>query len=217
MTLLVDLDLAKYGLGHLAQKRPLDLTSAEIDQVLDAFEKEDMAPPIFNATVNPRQIDELLSKSYCRCCGQCCLPNPRNPTYPGVEVVEDELKVISKHFSISHKAIKKGTKKGNQIKNPNPPYEVLNTKWLTQPCMFHDFKKKRCQVHQLRPLVCKIYPLIFHYSSISLKVNCEYGKDLYKSLMAEIRNKAQSNISDLHKGEWNWANQSISDILYPKP
>jgi len=217
LTLLVDLDLAKYGLSHLAQKRPLDFTATEIDQVLDAFANEDMAPPIFDATVNPRQIDELLSKSYCRGCGKCCLPNPRNPAYPGVEVVEDELKAIIDHFHISHRAIKKGTKKGDQIRNPNPPYQVLDTKWLTQPCMFHDFKKKRCQVYQLRPLVCKIYPLIFNYSAISLKVNCEYGKDLYRSLMAEIRNSAQSNISDLHKNKWKWANLSISDILYPRP
>jgi len=195
LTFLVDLDLAKYGLSHLDKKRPLDLTPAEIDQVLDAFDKEDMAPPIFDANVNPGQIDKLLSKSYCRGCGKCCLPNPRNPTYPGVEVAEDELKAIVKHCRVSRRAIKKGTKKGDQIKNPNPPYQVLNTKWLIQPCMFYDFKKKQCRVHQLRPLVCKIYPLIFNYSAISLKVNCEYGKDLYRSLMEEIRNNAQSNLS----------------------
>ena len=190
MTLLVDLDLAKYGLGHLAQKRLLDLTGTEIDQVLDAYANEDMAPPVFNDNGDPRQIDELLSKSYCRGCGKCCLPNPLNPAYPGVEVVEDELERIIKRFHVSHRAIKNGTKKGGQIRNPYPPYQVLSTKRLTQPCMFHDFKKKRCKVYQFRPLVCKIYPLIFNGSVISLKVNCEYGKDLYRSLIAEIRNKA---------------------------
>ena len=191
MKFLVDLDLAKHGLGHLAEKRPVDLTTAEIEQVLDAFDKEDMAPPVFDANVDHRRIDELLSRSYCRGCGKCCLPNPRNPAYPGVEIVEDELKAIIKRYRISHKAVKKGTKKGGQIKNPHPPFQVLNTKWLIQPCMFHDLKKKQCTVHDLRPLVCKIYPLIFYYSTISLKVNCEYGKDLYRSLMAEIRGKIQ--------------------------
>ena len=62
LTLLVDLDLAKYGLGHLAQKRLLDLTGTEIDQVLDAYANEDMAPPVFNANGDPRQIDELCGR-----------------------------------------------------------------------------------------------------------------------------------------------------------
>jgi len=191
LTSLVDLDLAKYGLGHLAQTRPLDLTAAEIDQVLDAFANEDMAPPVFDANVGYRQINELLAKSRCRGCGKCCLPNPLNPSYPGVEVVEDELKKIIKHFHISHKAIKNGTKRGNQIRDPNPPHHVLNTTWLTQPCMFHDSGKRRCTVHELRPLVCRIYPLVFNGSAISLKVNCEYGKDLYRSLIAEIKSRVR--------------------------
>ena len=194
MTFLVDLDIEKHGLGHLAEKRPVDFTPDEIEQALDAFDKEDMAPPVFDANVNPSRIDELLSRSHCRNCGKCCLPNPRNPSYPGVEIVEDELKKIVKRYRISHKAVKKGTKKGDQIKNPNPPFQVLNTKWLILPCMFYDLKKKQCSVHELRPVVCKIYPLVFHYSAISLKVNCEYGKDLYRSLMEEIRNNAQSDI-----------------------
>ena len=193
MKFLVDLDLAKHGLGHLAEKRPVDLTTAEIEQVLDAFDKEDMAPPVFDANVNPSRIDELLSRSHCRGCGKCCQPNPRNPSYPGAEIMEDELKKIGKRFRISHKAVKKGTKKGGQIKNPNPPYQVLNTKWLILPCMFYDLKKKQCRVHELRPTVCKIHPLVFHYSVISLKVNCEYGKDLYRSLLAEMRHNAQSD------------------------
>lgn len=195
MTFLENLNIAKYGLGHLAEKRPVDFTPDEIEQALDAFDKEDMAPPVFDATVNTGRIDELLSRSHCRGCGKCCQPNPRNPSYPGVEIVEDELKKISRHYRISHKFVKKGTKKGSQIKNPNPPYEVLNTKWLTLPCMFYDLKKKQCRVHELRPTVCKIYPLVFHHSVISLKVNCEYGKDLYRSLMEELRNNKSQNLS----------------------
>ena len=78
---------------------------------------------------------------------------------------------------------------GNQIRDPNSPRQVLNTRWLTQPCMFYDLNNKRCKVYELRPLVCRIYPLVFNDSSISLKVNCEYGKDLYKNIITEIRNK----------------------------
>ena len=103
MTFLVDLDIAKHGLGHLAEKRPVDFTPDEIEQALDAFDKEDMAPPVFDANVNPSRIDELLSRSHCRNCGKCCLPNPRNPSYPGVEIVEDELKKIVRHCRISHR------------------------------------------------------------------------------------------------------------------
>ena len=189
MKFLEDLNIEKYGLGHLAEKRPVDFSPDEIEQALDAFDKADMAPPVFDATVNPGRINELLSRSYCRKCGKCCQPNPRNPSYPGVEIIEDELRKITRHYHISHRAVKKGTKKGDQIKNPDPPYETLNTRWLIQPCMFYDSKKKQCGVHELRPTVCKIYPLIFYHSVISLKVNCEYGKDLYRSLMEEMRNK----------------------------
>ena len=194
MAFLEDLNIAKYGFDHLSDKRPIDFTPEEIEQALDIFDKEDVAPPVFDATVDYGRINELLSRSYCRKCGQCCLPNPRNPSYPGVEIIEDELKKIARHYHISHKAVKKGTKKGGQIKNPDPPYEVLNTKWLIQPCMFHDSKKNQCRVHELRPLVCKIYPLVFYHSVISLKVNCEYGKDLYRSLIGELRDNKQSHI-----------------------
>ena len=187
MTPFVDLDLAKHGLGHLTRRHPAEMSGVEIDQVLDAFAAEDMAPPVFDARVDRSRIDDLLGRSYCRGCGKCCLPNPKNPSYPGIEVVEDELRAIIRHFHVSRRAIEKGTTKGGQIRNPNPPYEVLDTRWLTQPCMFHDRKRRQCRIYPLRPLVCKIYPLIFHYSTISLKVNCEYGKDLYRAVVARTR------------------------------
>ena len=194
LPLLVDLDLAKYGLGHLARKRPIDFTATEVDQVLDALTEDDMAVPVFDANSDPRLWHELLRKSYCRGCGKCCVPNPKNPQYPGVEALEDELKAIVKKFHISPRAIKRGTKKRGQIRNPDPPYQVINTRWLTLPCMFHDFKTKQCKVYQLRPMVCRIHPLVFKEDAILLKVNCEYGKDLYRIIMSEIRSKAQSTM-----------------------
>lgn len=190
------LDLAKYGLNCLAGKYLWDLTSSELDEVLNAFVKEDMAPSI-GLPVEAKRIGELLNRSYCRGCGKCCLGiNTSNPLHPGLEVYEDELKLMGKYAHISYKFLKKRTRVGQLLRNPERPSEVVKTRWLTFPCMFYDSKTKRCRVYEARPIVCKTYPVTLE-NSLCVKVNCEYGKDIYKSFVTELKNKPRFSFPDL--------------------
>lgn len=188
MVTLVDLDLSKYGLSHLLQKRPIDMSDTEIDQVLDVFAQEDIAPPVFDAGSNPSLWHELLAQSKCRGCGDCCSrSHPMNHAFKGIEVLEDELKLIAKKYHISHRAIQERSKKGNGIKNPDPPFQSYRTRRLTLPCLFQEHPKSRCQVYVHRPMVCRIFPLVFNGDAISLKVDCAYGKDLYRVIINRLK------------------------------
>ena len=185
---MATLDLGKYGLSHIAGKNLWELTDSELDQLMDAFVQEDIAPAL-DLPTRPEIIGALLNSSYCRDCGKCCLGvNTSNPLHPGIEVYEDELKLMGKHAHISYKSLKKQTSTGQVLRNPENPGEVATTRWLAFPCMFYDRKLKQCRVYQTRPLVCKIYPITIE-NSICVKVNCEYGRDIYRSYVAELRNK----------------------------
>lgn len=193
---MVRLDLGKYGLSCLAEKHLWDLTSSELDELIDAFVKEDIAPNL-GTPVEPKRIGELLNRSYCRSCGKCCLGvNTSNPLHPGLEVYEDELKRMGKHLHISYKLLRKRTHAGQLLKNPERPNEVAETRWLAFPCMFYDPKIKRCRVYEVRPIVCKIYPITLE-NSLCVKVNCEYGKDIYRSFVTGLKNRAQFSFPDL--------------------
>jgi len=140
---------------------------------------------------SPQYIEDLLSSSHCRRCGRCCLVNPLNPAHPGIEAFEDELKSISKYLHASYRSLKRKTRAGKELRNPLAPNEVAITRWLPLPCMFYDSKRNKCQVYEVRPLVCKLYPVTLEesYTSFAIKVNCEYGKDLYKNLIGRLKDK----------------------------
>lgn len=180
----VKLDLDKYGLSHLRGRDSRDWTDIEVDRLLDAFAKEDIAPELA-LPPSLEYIEALLARLHCRRCGGCCLVNPLNPVHPGVEVYEAELESISRYLDIPYKSLRRKTLAGRGLRNPLAPNEVVITRMLPLPCMFYDQKGKKCRVYDARPLVCRIYPVIFTDSdtSFTIKVNCEYGKDLCKSLL----------------------------------
>jgi Fe-S-cluster containining protein len=62
--------------------------------------------------------------------------------------------------------------------------------------MFYDSKGSKCQVYEVRPLVCKLYPvtLMENYTSFAIKVDCEYGKDLYRNLVGCPKDKMRNPI-----------------------
>ena len=188
---LISLDLEKYGLSNLSQKPRRDWTSLEIEKLMDAFAKENIMPVVeFESVVSvSSKVDELLRKSHCRRCGRCCLPNPVYPSHPGVEVFEDELKLMKKNFHVSNRCLRKRTHVGRQWANPVRPSEVATTIFMTLPCMFYDSTKKQCRVYRVRPRVCKIYPIRSsgkNALSFGIDVRCDYGKDIYRSLINEL-------------------------------
>jgi len=193
---ILRLDLRKYGLSSLAGRHLWDLTSSELDELLDGFAKEDIAPNI-GLRAEPKIIGELLNRSYCRGCGKCCQgANTTNPLHPGLEIYEDELKLMGKYAHFSYKSLRKQTRAGQLLRNPSKPNETAKTRWLAFPCMFYDQKMKKCQVYEVRPIVCKIYPITLE-NSFCVKVNCEYGKDIYRSFVTELKNKARFSFPDL--------------------
>ncbi|MFC2056890.1 YkgJ family cysteine cluster protein [Chloroflexota bacterium] len=182
------LDLEKYGLFHLKGRNILDLDSSDMDKLLNALGNDDIS---INVPVpfNPQNIKELLSQSECRKCGKCCIPNPLNPRGPGIEVFDDELKLIAHHLNSSYETLKEGTLEGKNMDYPYPLDEIIGTRWLPLPCPFYIEEAKECQVYRVRPFVCAIYPVVSadNDSNIDIKVNCDYGKDLAVSALRNLR------------------------------
>ncbi len=182
------LDLEKYELSYLKGRNILTLNGSDTDKLLNALGNDDISvklPIRFTAYT----LKELLKQSKCRRCGGCCVPNPLNPGNPGVEVFEDELKLIAQHLHLPYETLKRKTVEGKNLNSPRHSDQVANTRLLPLPCPFYKAEANECQVHQVRPAVCTIYPIIFGESStyIDIKVNCDYGKDLVKSAVNYLR------------------------------
>jgi len=173
------LDLDKYGLSHLKGKNILTLQEAELGQLLDALADDDIS---INLPIpcTPYNVDGVLSYSECRRCGKCCLPNPQNPGSPGIELLEEELTAIANHLKLPLENLIAMTLEGKNIISAHDPTGIVVTRRLPLPCPFYDEKSNECQVYPVRPVVCSIFPIIFgeNSTSIEIKVNCDFGKDL---------------------------------------
>src|SRR3990172_6779280 len=88
------LDLSKYRFAYLEGSNILALSDADMDKLLKALGDDDISLNI-PIQCTPYNVQKILSYSECRRCGKCCIPNPLNPTNPGVEVFEEELKSIA--------------------------------------------------------------------------------------------------------------------------
>lgn len=179
---MIKLDLQKYGLSHLAEKKIHTWPDSEIDKLVCAFAAENIAPAIYGLPFTPRNVQRLLSLSYCRHCGKCCLPNPIDPDHPGVMVYEQDLRLIAKNSKYSYKSLKK---KAPINKDPSLPQR----RYLPLPCMFYDEKKLECQIYNIRPLICRTFPIadLPEQVGISIDVRCDYGKDIYKAILDHMR------------------------------
>ena len=100
---MIELDLIKYGLSHLANKEICTWADADVDRLLDAFTAENIAPAMLGIPFSPHTVKKLLSISRCKRYGGCCLPNPIDPSHPGGMVYEEDLKLISKYSHHSYK------------------------------------------------------------------------------------------------------------------
>ncbi len=182
------LDLEKYGLSYLKGGNVLDLTNPDMDKLLNALGNDDISVNV-PIPFTPYNVKELLSQSECGRCGKCCIPNPLNPRSPGVEVFEDELKLIAHHLHSHYETLKKKTVEGKNLNSPFQSNQVAITRRLPLPCPFYNEKTNDCQVHLVRPTVCTIYPVIFGENNtyIDIKVNCDYGKDLAISALKNLK------------------------------
>lgn len=190
---LVRLALEKHGLSYLLGKNILTVLSSDIDRFLNALASEDLSA-IIPISAKPQNIVNLLSQSKCRNCGRCCLPDP---CHRGVEVFEDELKAIQRHYHISHKYLKKITSTGQLLQHPERAEVKGKTRWLPLPCPFFNKEIKKCKIYELRPIACKIFPITMRGSDeshLEIEINCDYGKDLFKSAIQSFKEKKENFI-----------------------
>ncbi len=182
------LDLEKYGLSYLEGRNILTLTSSDMDRLLIALGNDDISLNVPIPCTHDN-VQEVLSFSECRRCGKCCIPNPLNPESPGVEVSKEELNSIANYLQLPYETLEEKTAVGKVVPHPFQMNKLSFTRWLPLPCPFYITEQNKCQVYPVRPVVCKIHPVIFtgDYTYISIKANCDYGKDLIIGAFRYVR------------------------------
>jgi Fe-S-cluster containining protein len=182
------LDLKKYGVAHLEGENILTLNEQDMDTLLEALGNDDISLTV-SLPCTPDIIFELLSTSECHRCGKCCQPNPLNPASPGIEVFKEELTEIARFLQVPYEIIEKKTMPGKFVPHPFGWTGLSSTRWLPLPCPFYDYEQNSCGVHNVRPVVCRIHPIIFigDNASFSIKLNCDYGKDLIKTAYGWVK------------------------------
>jgi len=173
------LDLEKYGLSYLEGRKILTLPGSDMNRLLLALGNDDISLNVpIPCTLD--NVQEVLSYSECRRCGNCCLPNPMNPGSPGVEIFKEELNSIADYLHLPYETLKEKTAVGKAVPYPFQMTKLAFTRWLPLPCPFYIVEHNECQVYPVRPVVCKIHPIIFtgDDTNMAIKINCDYGKDL---------------------------------------
>lgn len=184
------LDLEKYGLSHLYGRNILGINESDLEKFLDALAMDDISLQIPGA-FSPDNIREILSMAECRKCGACCVPNPVNPHSPGVELFEDELKIIADNTGMNYETLLEQTIEGKNQDAVYPLNEIIGTRLLPLPCPFYQEENKECRIYSIRPLVCTVYPIVFAENDeyIEIKVNCAYGKEAAIGALKALKEK----------------------------
>jgi Fe-S-cluster containining protein len=184
------LNLRKYGLEDLEGKNILALDRPDLDRLLAALGDDDISLNI-PIPCTSENVKELLALSECRKCGKCCCPNPLNPGSPGIEVFEDELKSMTDQLHWSYEDIKNKTNVGSVTSLAFQITELGFTRWLPLPCPFYNTVQNECRAYSARSVVCRVYPIIFtgDDTCMSIRVTCDYGKDLVVKACKHVREK----------------------------
>ncbi len=190
----VKLDLKKYNLGHLENKSLIDFSGEEIEQLMDAAAADDIALSlgVHWSKVNVRRA---LDEGTCMNCGKCCNPNPNRPDSPGVEVFVTELDAIGAASRISREKLLTMTTKGADVIESGPTTREP-TRWLPLPCPFNNQIKHQCEIHQANPVVCRLYPFSMSGDILAVHVDCDYGKDVFRNMIKELKTKLKDNSLD---------------------
>ena len=180
-------DLSRHGLGHLAGQDVLTLAPNDLDKLLTALGEDDIAVRV-PISSTPENMERLLASSECRRCGECCCPVKPNPDNPGIEALEDELHKLADKAGMSYEQLVEKTTRGKPVFHPSYMENVSFTRYLPRPCPFYDVEGKGCPVHSVRPIVCRLHPIVFgDYGQISIRAKCDYGKDILKAAFKEVR------------------------------
>ena len=163
------------------------LTDDELSKLIDRFRQENRSP-IIDLEYSVETAKKLLSLSTCHRCGRCCRINPDNPEGSKVCVSELELKGISKVCGMNYKELVKHT-----VRDHKPGHS--NVRFIKLTCPF--FTTSGCKIYRCRPFICCTYPVVQVFNekagrtNIGINVTCEYGKDIYRSLVVMARQSKQ--------------------------
>lgn len=181
------LDLARYGLAYLAGSDVLTLSEADLDRLLEVLGDHDMSVSMPIAST-PENVQRITAYSVCRKCGKCCSPDKPNPDNPGVEALEDELKKIASHLGVPYADLESKTRFGKAVFHPSYMKELSFTRYLPLPCPYYDAGTHACNIYSIRPIVCRMHPILFSEGgAISIRAMCDYGKDLIKAALKEVK------------------------------
>jgi Fe-S-cluster containining protein len=177
------LDLNKHNLSHLKEKEIQDYSDQDIENLLQAYSKEIIAPTVPGYEFNFETVKYLQSQSKCFRCGRCCRYNSKTPENPGVMVSEEELRIISKNTKHKLKSLKQMTRI-----NSNAVYEV-GARYIPLTCVFYNETAKSCKIYNARPLICSFYPVSTSPNSkwVTIDVQCDYGKDIFRKALKFLR------------------------------
>jgi Fe-S-cluster containining protein len=182
------LDLEQYGLSYLYGRNLLALESGDLNTLLTALGNDEISLnlPVPCTAAN---VAAMLARSTCRRCGRCCLPNPQNPASPGVEVFEEEINAIAGHLQVPPDSLRRQTVAGKAVPYAFQTTRLGFTHWLPLPCPFYGPDHGGCQVYPVRAVVCQVYPVVFtgDDSYVSIRVTCDYGKDVFVGALAQLR------------------------------
>ncbi len=182
------LDLEQYGLSYLEGRNMVTLDRSDMDKLLIALGNDEISLNI-PIPCTPDNVRAVLSRSECRRCGRCCVPNPSNPGSPGVEVFEEELSSIADHLHLPCVTLRQRTIAGKLVPYAFQTTKLGFTRWLPLPCPFYSAEQNGCQVYSVRAVVCKIYPVVFTGDDtyMSIRVTCDYGKDVIIGAFERLR------------------------------
>ncbi len=171
------LDLHPFGIDYLEVKPIQAWNDADFKKLFDALASEHISP-VINASFDDSNVQKLLSVSHCRQCGYCCKAMENEEGNASVIVTKKELEIITKELNTSFDELVSKLEKHPREKDC----------WcLSLPCMF--YKGDKCQIYDVRPYVCRTYPLTgvedSTMSYIAVSLGCDYGRDIYKRLLQD--------------------------------
>lgn len=171
------IDLRQYGIDYLEVKPVSAWKDPDYKRFFDALASEHISP-VINAAFDEDNVHKLLSVSYCRQCGYCCKAMDNEESDGAVMVTLKEIEAIAKQTGTTVDELT-----AKMTKHP-----VDKECWhIPLPCMF--FKDNKCQIYDVRPYVCRTYPLtgVEHetMSYIAVHLGCDYGRDIYKALLRD--------------------------------
>jgi len=169
------IDLDKHGIGYLKVKQIRAWNDDDFAKLFEAIASEGAAP-VVDLPFIAENIEALLSASSCRQCGNCCKVGIMEDENASIMADKEELESIAAETNADFEEMATKLSK----------HPTQKDAWcLPLPCIY--YQDGQCRIYDVRPKVCRTYPLTGvaydDISYIAINLGCDYGKDIYKLLL----------------------------------